>query len=275
MEYLVAEQIPSTFLSHLKTLKLRRIDNLKEIWNFSKIKTPCFTNLCEIDIYKSPKMKHVFPLSVAREFRQLRSMEILDCEEMEEIIYNDGLQVVASNVQFTSPTVETTSTPTMNSNTNNKPQVICPTLNSFTRSLLGREKHPNMVSTGQIMEENIAKVDESHTIVFPRLKTLKLEVMYKVKVFYDGNHAIELPSLEFLDIDDCNKMEALSYGSFYAPILKEIGINRTSYYPTVGEDLNTFLKKALDAQMHIEEVEEEVIEENDNDNIDEIHQVVS
>ncbi|XP_065873404.1 uncharacterized protein [Euphorbia lathyris] len=218
MEYLVAEQIPSTFLSHLKTLKLRRIDNLKEIWNFSKIKTPCFTNLCEIDIYKSPKMKHVFPLSVAREFRQLRSMEILDCEEMEEIIYNDGLQ---------------------------------------------------------IMEENIAKVDESHTIVFPRLKTLKLEVMYKVKVFYDGNHAIELPSLEFLDIDDCNKMEALSYGSFYAPILKEIGINRTSYYPTVGEDLNTFLKKALDAQMHIEEVEEEVIEENDNDNIDEIHQVVS
>ncbi|XP_065874212.1 uncharacterized protein [Euphorbia lathyris] len=247
MEYLVEEQISSTFLSHLKTLKLQDMDNLKEIWNFSKIKTQCFTNLFELKIVGCGKMKHVFPVSVAREFRQLKSMSIAFCGELEEIIYNDEIydrdQVVASSVQFTPPTIETASTPTMNSNINGKPQVICPTLNSFARYLLGREKHPKIVSTGQIVEDNIARKDENHAIVFPRLKALSLAYLWKLKDFYDGNHAIELPELEVLEIDRCNKMEALSYGSFYTPILKLFEVNNAKYYPTAREDLNAFLKK--------------------------------
>ncbi|XP_065875221.1 probable disease resistance protein At4g27220 isoform X2 [Euphorbia lathyris] len=185
MEYLVEEQIPSTFLSHLKTLKLFIMENLKEIWNFSKIKTPCFSNLCEITIFLCQKMKHVFPLSVAREFTQLQHMVVNGCEKMEEIIYNDEIYY-----------------------------------------------------GDQIVDENIEKV-------FPQLKTLELMDMHKLRVFYDRNHAIELPELEQMNIARCNNMEALSYGSFYTPILKQIQINWIDYYPTAGEDLNAFLKKTV------------------------------
>ncbi|XP_065875576.1 disease resistance protein At4g27190-like isoform X2 [Euphorbia lathyris] len=255
MEYLVdttAERIPSTFFSELKTLTILNMDNLKEIWHgpyFSKIEVPCFSNLSEIEIKACPKLKHLFALSVARELRQLQHISILHCE-MKEILYRDEVEdgnQVTSSVQLSTPTVETTSTPTIlnPSNIDDKKQHICPTPNSLVQCLRGRlEKQPKMVSSTKIMEENIAKVDEKEaddSIIFPQLKSLILGDMVNLRILYDGNEAIELPSLEELRIDSCHKMKAFSYGSLSAPRLKHVAINDINY--PAGEDLNAIWMK--------------------------------
>ncbi|XP_065873098.1 probable disease resistance protein At4g27220 [Euphorbia lathyris] len=223
----IAERIPSFFLSQLETLCLTDMDSLKEIWHeyayFSKIEPIYFSNLSVIKIYDCPKLKHLFPLSVATELRQLHCILIMDCEEMEEILYID--QVDNGN---------------------------------------------------QIMEENIAKTDEKevdHTIIFPQLKTLRLRGMLKLRILYDGNHAIELPSLEELLIDQCTRMEGLSYGSFNAPRLEGLLINNFSY-DAGGEDLNEIVKEMAGTGNDIEEDDDDDVD-NDNDNDDEIHQITN
>ncbi|XP_065874068.1 disease resistance protein At4g27190-like isoform X2 [Euphorbia lathyris] len=250
MEYLVdtiTERIPSCFFSQLETLRLWNMFSLKELCPFSKIEAPFFTNLTSIDMYRCRKLKHMFPLSVARDLRQLQIIQICGCDEMEQIFYRDQVNdtnQVSSSVQLTNPTLETTSTPTsLNSNIDDKSQLICPTPNSFFRSLLGREKHLKMVSTRQMMEENIVKDDDDDAIIFPQLQTLLLEKLSKLRILYDGNDAIELPALEEFTIEECYKMETLSHGSFKAARLKQIEINE-EHYP-VEEDLNVIVKKKV------------------------------
>ncbi|XP_065876672.1 uncharacterized protein [Euphorbia lathyris] len=248
MEYLVNRA------DQLESLKLRRLDNLKEICHigpsFSKIEAPlCFPNLIRISIWRCAKLKSVFPLSVARGLSQLQQIHISECDEMEKVIYTDEVddddnqQEAAVIAQF-SPTPETTSTlkPTVDTN-HNKPNLICPMPNSIIRGLIGRGKRPKSVSNQQQVEENSGKDDEKQVIIFPQLKVLQLGKMPKFRVFYDGNHPIILPSFESLSIYECNEMEAFSYGSCTTPILQQILINIISH--PAGEDVNAFFKDIM------------------------------
>ncbi|XP_065873893.1 probable disease resistance protein At4g27220 [Euphorbia lathyris] len=257
MEYLIdiiTEPIPS-FFSQLKRLRLRYMHSLKEIWNSSKMEAPCFSNLSEIMLYRCSKLKYLFPLSMARELRQLQCISIKYCKEMEKIFYrdealDDGNQVVSSG-QMSIPTVETTSTTTIfNSNIDEKPQPTCPRPISFISCLLGREKQPKMVSNQQIMEENIAEVevevDETKVddvMIFPQLKTLELVCLDELRTLCDANHTIELPSLQGFRITRCDKMEALSYGSFNAPRLEHVDVNNAKC--RAGEDLNAIVMENI------------------------------
>lgn len=187
--------LPCTYFSRLKTLEIMNMDSLREIWDgpyLLNIQPHCFPNLTDIEIYTCPKLKRVFPLSVAVELTQLQQMQIRSCEEMEEIFFKDQ----ADDGNQVSTTTESTST--------HEIQLII----------------PRSIASNQVKEESREKVDRA--IAFPRLKRMLLDQMPKLRILCSGNHAIECPSLEELKIMTCNSMEGLSYGSFNAPISKDI-----------------------------------------------------
>ncbi|XP_065852398.1 uncharacterized protein [Euphorbia lathyris] len=77
-------------------------------------------------------------------------------------------------------------------------------------------------------------------IIFHQLRALELQYMSSLRIFYGGICAIELPLLESLKLNQCNKMESFSYGSLYTPKLDGIQINGRSY--SSGRDLNATME---------------------------------
>ncbi|XP_065855620.1 disease resistance protein At4g27190-like isoform X2 [Euphorbia lathyris] len=81
--------IPNNSFSELKYLHLSMLSNLKEIWHGTRPCLGLFENLRQINIRFCQKLKYIFPLSVAKGLRQLKSIEILDCNEMEGVLYGN------------------------------------------------------------------------------------------------------------------------------------------------------------------------------------------
>ncbi|XP_065848371.1 disease resistance protein At4g27190-like isoform X2 [Euphorbia lathyris] len=94
------------------------------------------------------------------------------------------------------------------------------------------EKMTEIVS----MDDEIVQGILVKKIVFPQLKVLELQCMPNLRNFYGGMSIIELPSLEILKLNQCNRMETFSYWSPRTPMLDEIQINDSRY--SVTEDLN-------------------------------------
>ncbi|XP_065857595.1 uncharacterized protein [Euphorbia lathyris] len=81
--------IPNNSFSELKYLHLSMLSNLEEIWHGTRLGFGWFENLRQINIRFCQKLKYVFPLSIAKGLRQLKSVEILDCNEMEGVLYGN------------------------------------------------------------------------------------------------------------------------------------------------------------------------------------------
>ncbi|XP_065855674.1 uncharacterized protein [Euphorbia lathyris] len=75
--------------SKLESLHLSILSNLKEIWHGRWTKLQWFENLSQISIWFCHKLKYVLPLSIVKGCSQLKSVEILDCNEMEGIFFQD------------------------------------------------------------------------------------------------------------------------------------------------------------------------------------------
>ncbi|XP_065855614.1 disease resistance protein At4g27190-like isoform X2 [Euphorbia lathyris] len=81
--------IPNNSFSELKYLHLSMLSNLKEIWHGTRPGFGWFDNLRRINIRFCQKLKYIFPLSIAKGLRRLKSIEILDCNEMDGILYGN------------------------------------------------------------------------------------------------------------------------------------------------------------------------------------------
>ncbi|XP_065857488.1 disease resistance protein RPS2-like isoform X2 [Euphorbia lathyris] len=81
--------IPYASFCELKSLHLSMLSNLKEIWHGPRPVFRWFENLGEIKIRFCHKLKYVFPLSMAGGLIRLKSIEILDCNKMVGIFYDN------------------------------------------------------------------------------------------------------------------------------------------------------------------------------------------
>ncbi|XP_061348711.1 disease resistance protein RPS2-like [Gastrolobium bilobum] len=72
----------------LRTLSLGHLPKLKHLWNKDPEGSIRFQNLFMVKATKCENLKHVFPLSVAKDLVQLQFLEISDCG-VEEIVAND------------------------------------------------------------------------------------------------------------------------------------------------------------------------------------------
>ncbi|XP_065855823.1 disease resistance protein At4g27190-like isoform X2 [Euphorbia lathyris] len=84
------------------------------------------------------------------------------------------------------------------------------------------------ISRCKMMGEIIVLADGKEVkdkIVFPQLKLLELQHMHNLRIFCGGSYDIELPLLETLKFNQCNKMKCFSYGSLRTPMLERVQIN--------------------------------------------------
>ena len=89
-----SDQNPRAAFPILESLKVFRLNNLKEIYHsqFPKrsFSSACFGNLKSICLEKCQHLKNVFSLSIARGLIQLQKLEIGDCDDMEECFHKEG-----------------------------------------------------------------------------------------------------------------------------------------------------------------------------------------
>ncbi|KAK7405164.1 hypothetical protein VNO78_06363 [Psophocarpus tetragonolobus] len=79
----------------LRNLSLGNLPNLKHLWNKDPQGNIRLQNLFTVKAAKCPNLKHVFPLSLAKDLLHLQFLEISDCG-VEEIIENEQRGVEAS-----------------------------------------------------------------------------------------------------------------------------------------------------------------------------------
>ncbi|KAF5754954.1 putative leucine-rich repeat domain superfamily [Helianthus annuus] len=117
----------------------------------------------------------------------------------------------------------------------------------FTCSMVGsllqlQDLHISMCDNIEVIvkeedDDADAKVDE---IVLPRLKSIKLEYLSRLKGFWLGNKAFSLPSLDTLQINECLSIKVFTNEHLATPKLKAIDTSFGSCY--VRGDLNSFIK---------------------------------
>ena len=89
-----SDQNPRAAFPILESLKVFRLNNLKEIYHgqFPKrsFNSACFGNLKSLCLEKCQHLKNVFSLSIARGLVQLQKLEIDDCYNMEGCFHKEG-----------------------------------------------------------------------------------------------------------------------------------------------------------------------------------------
>ncbi|XP_065855629.1 uncharacterized protein [Euphorbia lathyris] len=110
----------------------------------------------------------------------------------------------------------------------------CPNLYLFSSRVakLLAQLQKLYISHCEKMEEIIVKHDENEiedTVVFPRLKVLELQHIPNLTIFISGVYEMELPLLESLKLNQCNKMKFFSYGSLRTLMLERIVVDGRFY----------------------------------------------
>ncbi|WVZ06542.1 hypothetical protein V8G54_019888 [Vigna mungo] len=81
--------IPHTYdiiEANLGNLFLEKLPNLVNVWNGDTGEIVKCNNLQSIRVYESPKLKYLFPVSIANDLQKLEVLEVWDCWAMIEII---------------------------------------------------------------------------------------------------------------------------------------------------------------------------------------------
>uniref|UniRef100_A0A7N2M364 Disease resistance protein At4g27190-like leucine-rich repeats domain-containing protein n=1 Tax=Quercus lobata TaxID=97700 RepID=A0A7N2M364_QUELO len=96
-----SDQNPHAAFPILESLKVFRLNNLKEIYHGQYPKrsfnSACFGNLKSLCLEKCQHLKNVFSLSIARGLVQLQKLEIDDCDDMEGCFHKEGEDEKALN----------------------------------------------------------------------------------------------------------------------------------------------------------------------------------
>ncbi|WCJ32787.1 hypothetical protein M5689_014188 [Euphorbia peplus] len=204
-----SSKLAEKWLRSLKRLKISFCDALKVIFLFEKNHgTTRFNSLIELELYGLRNLVHIW-LLIPKQLVAFRNLELLVLSECHNS-YLFSPQVAKLLVQL---------------------QKIYIGRCAKMEEILLNEDEAEEVKVKPIMD----------TFIFPQLKVVELQRLPSLGFFYSGIHAIELPLLESLRFNECNKMKSFSYGSLSSPMLKKIQINGSSY--TVTGDLNATMKQ--------------------------------
>lgn len=75
--------------TQLKKLTLSDLPKLKHVWNEDPHNTLRFQNLCEVFVQECKSLTSIFPLSIARDVVQLKTLKVYSCG-IEEIVAKEG-----------------------------------------------------------------------------------------------------------------------------------------------------------------------------------------
>ncbi|KAF2290913.1 hypothetical protein GH714_016611 [Hevea brasiliensis] len=170
-------------LQKLEKLSVRGCGSLMEIFDFEGVNADdgnvvTLSHLEEVWLSHLPKLVHIFnkiPKNVIG-FQKLRKLNVYDCNSLRNIL---SVAVAKCLVQL--------------------------------QELDIRRCH--MLEEIIVPKEDEKEEASNDIIVFPELKSLKLDQLPSLKNFCNGIYALEFPLLEKLDFWKCEGMKTFSYGS--------------------------------------------------------------
>ncbi|KAG4377898.1 hypothetical protein GLYMA_18G226850v4 [Glycine max] len=94
---------PKGIVFRLKKLTLKRLPNLKCVWNKTPQGILSFSNLQDVDVTECRSLATLFPLSLARNLGKLKTLQIFICQKLVEIVGKEDVTEHATTVMFEFP----------------------------------------------------------------------------------------------------------------------------------------------------------------------------
>nr|KAJ0220422.1 hypothetical protein LSAT_V11C200051130 [Lactuca sativa] len=263
-------QITLVKLPNLTQVKLVGLHCLSHIWKSNPSTVFEFPNLTRVSIEICYSLEHVFSSAMVGSLKQLKELQIINCDNMEVVFVQDGNFVVEEEEESDGKMNEIVlprRPKSLELYARNRwtlfefPNLTrvcierCGRLEYvFSSSMTGSLKQLQELSiskchkmeevivkdTDTVVEEEEESDGKTNDIVFPRLKSLKLSKLRCLKGFFLGKEDFSFPLLDTLTIQKCPKITTFTTGNSAAPDLKGIETGFGWFY--VEEDINSFIK---------------------------------
>lgn len=202
-------------LPHLEKLIVRKMGNLRKIWDDNQHNLDSFSKLLDMWVGYCNKLLNIFPSSMHGRLQRLEVLKVLNCDSVEEIFNLQGLSgqernfVIASQMRE----LQLQHLPNLKHVYNMSNPVIL----GFQNLLAVEAHHSNNLESSCMMDKIVCKEEEVETVcrfMFPQLTSLMLVDLPRLECFYPGIHIIEWPVLKQLVVHDCAKVETLLASGF-------------------------------------------------------------
>ncbi|MFS7911659.1 putative leucine-rich repeat domain superfamily [Helianthus anomalus] len=239
----------TTFFPHFDTLKLTSLPSLKSVddeFQSAQVIGACWS-LCQyprkISIDTCDALSSLIPWYAVRQMKRLQKLKIRYCKMMMEVFESESS---SKNVEGGARVVG--GPPLKNVTIVGVPQLsnlkkvhinrcdLLPYIFTFsTLESLKQLKELEVIyckAIQVIVKEE--KETSSKVVVFPRLETLELKYLPKLKGFFLGMNEFRWPSLDHVLINHCSQLMMFTSGQSTTPKLKYIKTSFGKYSPECG-----------------------------------------
>ncbi|XP_038900321.1 uncharacterized protein LOC120087577 [Benincasa hispida] len=220
----------SEVLYNIRTFKIENALQLVHVFENEVLTTNNHVQRCaklkEIYLWDLPKLTHVWKESsevITVSLDSLEHMEVRRCENLKCI--------VPSSFSF------------LNLRTlivNNCNRMVNLFSSSVANNLENLEKIEISDCTG--MTSIVIADEENGEIIFKKLRCLGLDNLPRLFSFYSGKCMLKFPSLETLDIFQCNQMETFSVGMVSTASLESMTIGESEFIISPTRDINVIIQ---------------------------------
>ncbi|WJX75992.1 hypothetical protein P8452_59463 [Trifolium repens] len=176
----------------LQEMTLYRLPRLSRIWNHNNIEVVSFKNLTKLKVNNCPNLKSLLSYSMARSLVQLQTIEVSNCEMMEEIITKGEKYIEGDNkVKTLLPKLEEL-------RLSNLPKLECVCSVDYDYDI------PFFTDE----EDNKFNNNDKVQILFPELKKLSFYEVPKLKCFCSGVYTYDI---RFLSVEECPNMRTFPF----------------------------------------------------------------
>ena len=198
------------------------MDSMKMIWS-NQLISDCFKKLKTLTVSSCTNLKNIVPPNMLRTLRNLKELDIYDCDSLEEVFdiqWTDNVEesrdipaaeLISLELRNLKKLKHVWSTDTQGIITFAKLHTVkikdCSSLKSVfptsvakTRMQLEKIKIEDCATVEEIVSKKEG-IETTTLFVFPQLTRLTLRNLPELKSFYPAMHISEWPSLRSLDIE--------------------------------------------------------------------------
>ncbi|KAF3948771.1 hypothetical protein CMV_025266 [Castanea mollissima] len=215
---------------NLETIFINGINNLKILWH-NQLVSDSICKIEKLHVGSCKNLMKIFPPNMLRRLQNLEELKIEDCNSVEEVfeVRGENVDEICDKGSTQLRHLTLINLPKLKHVWTSDPEAIltfqnlrrvevskCKTLKSlFPVSVAKSLEHLESLHINDcgLMEEIVALEEGLETktkFVFPRITSLTLQSLPKLKCFYPRKHTSEWPSLKSLTIRRCNKVKIVA-----------------------------------------------------------------